>query len=52
MKKLVLSLLTVCLCVTALTGCGKQNEEGLTKVTLSEVVQYYKGEETARETIQ
>ena len=38
MKKLILILLTGCLCITALTGCGKQNKEGLAKVTLSEVV--------------
>lgn len=38
MKKLILSLLTACLCLTTLTGCGKQEDTGLTKVTLSEVV--------------
>ncbi len=38
MKKLILILLTSCLCITALTGCGKQNKDGLAKVTLSEVV--------------
>ena len=38
MKKLILSLLTACLCLTALAGCGKQDDTGLTKVTLSEVV--------------
>ncbi len=38
MKKFIVSLLITCLCITALAGCGKANEAGLTKVTLSEVV--------------
>ena len=38
MKKLILSVLIVCLCVTTLAGCKKQTDAGLTKVILSEVV--------------
>ena len=38
MKKLISSLLTICLCATALVGCGKQEDTTLTKLTLSEVV--------------
>ena len=38
MKKFIVSFLTTCLCITALAGCGKADEAGLTKVTLSEVV--------------
>ncbi len=38
MKKLIISLLAVCLCAAALTGCNKTDETELTKVTLSEVV--------------
>ncbi len=38
MKKLIISLLVVCLCAATLIGCSKTDEKGLTKVTLSEVV--------------
>lgn len=38
MKKFIVFLLTTCLCITALAGCGKTDKAGLTKVTLSEVV--------------
>lgn len=38
MKKFIVSLLTTCLCITALASCGKTDKAGLTKVTLSEVV--------------
>lgn len=38
MKKLLLSMLALCLCVTSLAGCSQQEDTGLTKVTLSEVV--------------
>ena len=38
MKKLSLCLFVVCLCLTALTGCKQQKKDGLTPLTLSEVV--------------
>ena len=38
MKKIIISLLAVCLCIASLAGCAKQDARGLTTVTLSEVV--------------